>query len=366
MKGRTVQLKEVLNADRRTNRLTSSARQKGKYPFFTNSTTVHNKFLDEFDYDGEYIIANTGGAAYFDYYNGKFAAMADCLNLTSDQNTKYIYYCLLHLQKVVNQRCFKGSGLKHLDKNSFYKLNVSLPGLSDQDRVAEMLTEVDALIENTADTIKASAALKKVLLVDFFNEASKKWEMQKLDDLAIRGSGHTPSKSHPEYYDGGIKWISLADSSALDKGVIANTTNEISELGIKNSSARLHPTGTVVLSRDAGVGKVGVMGEDMAVSQHFMTWTCGSKLNNWFLYYYLQSRRKELERIAVGSTIRTIGLDYFKKLEVPAPVLEEQMVISELLVSLDEKIKIYRQIKHNQERLKRALMQELLSSKEQS
>jgi type I restriction enzyme S subunit len=189
--------------------------------------------------------------------------------------------------------------------------------------------------------------------------------MHKLDDIALRGSGHTPSKSHSDYYDGGVKWISLADSSALDKGIIANTTKEISELGIKNSSARLHPEGTVVLSRDAGVGKVGVMGEDMAVSQHFMTWTCGDRLNNWFLYYYLQSRRKELERIAVGSTIRTIGLDYFKKLEVPVPLLEEQTVIAELLASLDEKIKIYQQIKHNQERLKRALMQDLFVGKVQ-
>jgi restriction endonuclease S subunit len=365
MNGEVVQLKDVLSADRRTSRQTSSAKLAGKYPFFTNSTSVHNKFLDEYDYDGEYIIANTGGAAYFDYYKGKFAAMADCLNLKSDQNTKYIYYCLLHLQKVVNQRCFKGSGLKHLDKTSFYKLNIFLPGLNDQNRIAETLTEVDVLIKNTADTIKTSAALKKSLLRDFFGEASKKWEMQKLDDIALRGSGHTPSKSHPDYYGGGVKWISLADSSALDNGFISNTAKEVSELGLKNSSARLHPAGTVVLSRDAGVGKVGVMGEDMAVSQHFMTWTCGNKLNNWFLYYYLQSRRKELERIAVGSTIRTIGLDYFKKLEVPVPALEEQMAIAELLTSLDDKIKIYQKVKHNQERLKRALMQDLFAGKVQ-
>lgn len=361
MNGQTVQLKEVLKASKRTNRLTSSARVSGKYPFFTNSTAVHNKFLDDFDYDGEYIIANTGGAAYFDYYNGKFAAMADCLNLTSEENTKYIYYCLLNLQKLINQRCFKGSGLKHLDKTSFYKLNIFLPALNEQNRIAEMLSEMDLLIKNTDQIIKSTGTLKKVLLVQLFKNAPDKWQMEKLDDVASRGSGHTPSKSHPEYYNGGIKWISLADSSVLDNGEVHATAKEISSLGIKNSSARLHSAGTVVLSRDAGVGKVGVMGEDMAVSQHFMTWTCGETLNSWFLYYYLQSLRKEFERVSVGSTIRTIGLDYFKKLEVPVPKLDEQQSIAELMVSLDGKLRVYKQIKRGQELLKRGLMHDLLN-----
>lgn len=362
MNGQTIQLKEVLKVSKRTNRLTSSAKSSGMYPFFTNSTAEHNKFLDEYDYDGEYIIANTGGAAYFDYYEGKFAAMADCLNLTTDQNTRYIYYCLLNLQKHINQRCFKGSGLKHLDKTSFYKLKIFLPDINNQNQIAEMLAGVDSLIKNTDDVIKNSATLKQILLAKFFDHSVNEWQMVKLDDVTSRGSGHTPSKSYPEYYNGGIKWISLADSSTLDQGLISNTAKEISELGIKNSSARLHPAGTVVLSRDAGVGKVGVMGQDMAVSQHFMTWTCGEKLNNWFLYYYLQSRRKELERISVGSTIKTIGLDYFKKLEVPLPDLAEQHSVAELLESVDEKIKIYSHIKNSQELLKRALMQELLAT----
>ena len=142
------------------------------------------------------------------------------------------------------------------------------------------------------------------------------WKYDLLETFAKRCSGHTPNKKHSEYWDGGIKWVSLSDSSSLDNGYIFKTDKEISEEGIKNSSAVVHPQGTVILSRDAGVGKSAVMAEPMAVSQHFIAWYCDNKktLNTWFFYNWLQVMKPEFERQAVGSTIKTIGLPYFKKL----------------------------------------------------
>ena len=109
------------------------------------------------------------------------------------------------------------------------------------------------------------------------------WNMSLLDQLAKRGSGHTPDKKHPEYWNGSIKWISLKDSDVLDNLYIENTDSTITSIGIANSSAVVHPAGTVVLSRDAGVGKSAITKCDMAVSQHFMAWQCGSQLDNHFL-----------------------------------------------------------------------------------
>jgi type I restriction enzyme, S subunit len=111
------------------------------------------------------------------------------------------------------------------------------------------------------------------------------WQVDLLDNVGKRGSGHTPDQEYPEYWNGGIRWVSLADSNKLDKIYISETTKQISELGIRNSSAVLHPPGTVVLSRDAGVGKSAILATDMAVSQHFIAWVCGPKLHNLYLYY---------------------------------------------------------------------------------
>ena len=107
-----------------------------------------------------------------------------------------------------------------------------------------------------------------------------------MDDVSVRGTGHTPDKKFDNYFKGHIKWISLADSKFLDNGYIGQTAKCISEEGIKHSSAVIHPKNSVLLSRDAGVGKSAVMETKMAVSQHFIFWTpIENKLSTWFLYY---------------------------------------------------------------------------------
>ena len=133
--------------------------------------------------------------------------------------------------------------------------------------------------------------------------------------------------------------MSLADSKRLDDGLISETEIEISEEGINNSSAVLHPAGSVILSRDAGVGKSAIISCSMAVSQHFIVWTCEpTVLSNWFLYYQLQLLKPLFERIATGSTIKTIGLPFFNAMRVTVPWLAEQHRIADCLSMLDARL----------------------------
>lgn len=191
------------------------------------------------------------------------------------------------------------------------------------------------------------------------------WSYQLLDNLAERCSGHTPSKSFPEYWNGGIKWVSLSDTFRLDNGYISETAKEISTEGIKNSSAQLHPAGTVIISRDAGIGKSAVLAEPMAVSQHFIAWKCGEqeKISSWFLYHWLQLHKPEFERQAVGSTIKTIGLGYFKKLKIATPPIGEQFKIATILGTWNKAISTTERLIDNSKQQKKALMQQLLTGK---
>ena len=187
------------------------------------------------------------------------------------------------------------------------------------------------------------------------------WDETLLDRIAKRGSGHTPDKKHPEYWNGSIKWISLADSPSLDHGFIDDTFAKVTAEGIANSSAVVHPAGTVVLSRDAGVGKSAIMGTAMAVSQHFMTWQCGPELNNRYLYYWLQIAKQQFERIADGTTIKTIGLPYFKGLKIPKPPLAEQRAIATALSDVDALLGELDRLIAKKRDLKQAAMQQLLT-----
>lgn len=164
------------------------------------------------------------------------------------------------------------------------------------------------------------------------------WRRARLDDVVDRASGHTPDQGKPEYWNGGVDWVSLADSAMLDQGYIEETAKQISHLGIRHSSAVLLPPETVILSRDAGVGKSAVLKSEMAVSQHFIAWSCAAKhvLDPWFLYAWMQTQKPFFERMAVGSTIKTIGLPIFKRLTIDFPPLPEQRKIAEILRTWDE------------------------------
>ena len=261
--------------------------------------------------------------------------------------------------------------------SQYQNLEIATPPINEQQKIAEILGMVDEDIAKTQKVIEATEKLKRGLMQQLFTrgighikfketkigQIPDGWDIVLLDTVARRGSGHTPNKKIPEYYNGGVKWISLADSKSLDRGKISQTKIEISQEGLNNSSAVLHPKGTVLLSRDAGIGKSAVMAEDMAVSQHFITWTCEDNLSNWYLYYYLQFQKKVFERIAMGSTIKTIGLDFFKKFVMPLSAIPEQKKIAGILSAVDEKISVNKKLKAKLTLLKKGLMQDLLSGK---
>ncbi len=187
------------------------------------------------------------------------------------------------------------------------------------------------------------------------------WSRVLLDSVARRGSGHTPSQSHPDYWDGDVSWVSLADSHRLDRGEIHETERSITVQGLANSSAVLHAKCSVILSRDAGVGRSAILGRGMAVSQHFMVWQCGKRLNHVFLYYLLQSLRPEFERVAVGNTIGTIGLPYFRNLEINLPPRFEQDGIALVLSDCDALIHETNHLIAKKQAVRKGMMQELLT-----
>ncbi|QTP34023.1 hypothetical protein B7759_02629 [Burkholderia glumae] len=281
-----------------------------------------------------------------------------CFRLKAGYENGFFRYCFeknahgLQLKKHITSGA-RSNGLLNISREAFFGVRIPTPKNEEQQKIAEFLSSLDELITTEGQKLDALKARRKGLMQQLFPREGEpvprvrfpefwdagEWEEKNLEELANRGSGHTPSKANPEYYGGGIKWVSLADSKRLDSGLISETEIEISEEGIKNSSAVLHPAGTVILSRDAGVGKSAIMASPMAVSQHFIAWSCNSdRLLNWFLYYSLQRSKPLFDRVATGSTIKTIGLPFFVEMRIMLPSLQEQQKIADCLSSIDDLI----------------------------
>lgn len=187
------------------------------------------------------------------------------------------------------------------------------------------------------------------------------WELVQLTTLAKLESGHTPSRKHPEYWNGTIPWVSLHDSKNLDKAEIHTTSQTIGELGLANSSARLLPAGTVVFSRTATVGKATILGREMATSQDFANYVCGPRIHNRYLMQLLRFLQPEWTRLMAGSTHNTIYMPVFEKLQLLLPSLGEQRKIADILASIDNAIEATQVVVDQLQVVKKAVLSDLLA-----
>jgi type I restriction enzyme S subunit len=171
--------------------------------------------------------------------------------------------------------------------------------------------------------------------VEWLGEVPRHWRTGKIRQFAKLESGHTPSRQHPEWWENcTIPWFSLGDVWQIREGRathVYETKEFVSELGLANSSARLLPKGTVILSRTASVGFSAIMGCDMATTQDFANWVCGPDLIPEFLLMTLRAMKGEFDRLMMGSTHQTIYMPDIAKLALALPPRNEQSAIISFL-----------------------------------
>lgn len=153
------------------------------------------------------------------------------------------------------------------------------------------------------------------------------WSIKRLKFIARMDSGHTPDRKVPEYWiDCNIPWVTLNDVGELDHSwELTEATNAINELGMANSAAHPIAAGSVIMSRDATVGRAAILARPMAVSQHFISWTCGGTLQPEYLLQVIRGpMQQHFGSLTAGATIATIGMPELRDLVVPVPPLDEQ------------------------------------------
>ncbi len=150
------------------------------------------------------------------------------------------------------------------------------------------------------------------------------WRWVALIDIARMESGHTPSRSRPEYWNGDVSWIGIADARQFHTGTISQTLQKTNSLGLANSAARLLPAGTVCVSRTASVGYVVKMGKPMATSQDFVNWVCTEAIAPDWLKWLFVAEGEALPKFGKGTTHTTIYFPEMMALHVALPPIEEQ------------------------------------------
>lgn len=232
-------------------------------------------------------------------------------------------------------------------------LSVTVPPVEEQQSIAVHLdretARIDALVEKKTRFVELLREKRQALIthavtkgldpnvkmkdsgVEWLGEVPTHWGVVQLRQTARLESGHTPSRSKPEYWvNCTVPWFTLADVWQVRSGeqkYVSETSEKVSKLGLENSSARLLPAGSVFLSRTASVGFAGIMEVDMATSQDFAVWTCSSDLFNEYLYYVLLGMKPDFDRLMMGSTHKTIYMPDIEAIRITRPPMQEQQNI---------------------------------------
>lgn len=167
------------------------------------------------------------------------------------------------------------------------------------------------------------------------------WPSKRLEEVCQTTSGGTPSRARPEYFGGSIPWIKSGD---LTDALVSRCEENITEAGLRSSSAKLFPMGTLLVAMyGATVGKLGILSIDAATNQAICGITPSRALDSKFLFYFLLSQRKSLIDKSTGGAQPNISQRIIRELQVPVPPRPDQLRIVDLLSRAEGIVRLRRQ-----------------------
>ena len=343
---RETNLDEVLSFYNGKKRPTES----GNIPVYGGNGIL--SYCNSYNTEGESLIIGRVGAYCGNvFYENKKCWISDNAILAkakTNVSCKFMYYILKHTN--LNDMHI-GSSQPLLTQGILKGLTTTMPRFAEQKAIAVTLSVLDDMIELNNQINKTleemAQAIFKSWFVDFepfkdeeFEESElglipKGWRVGKLSDVGEIIGGGTPSKSKPEYYSKkGIPWITPKDLSINKNKYISRGEIDISELGLRESSARLMPKGTVLFSSRAPIGYIAIAKNAVTTNQGFKSVVPFENISSEYIYLLLKNSINEIESRATGSTFKEISGGEMKKVPIILPPKEIIRKFNEIATTL--------------------------------
>jgi len=265
-----------------------------------------------------------------------------------------------------------GSALQEISLTALRKVKLLTPPLPEQRKIAKILGTWDKAISITEHLIDNSKQQKKALmqqlltgkkrLLDNSGKAFEgEWEQVTIGSTSKCFSGGTPSRSKEEYYGGDIPWIT---SGKLNDRFVSSVNEYISELGLKNSSAKVVKNGSLLIAMyGATAGKVAINKLNGAtVNQAVLALEPNKHCHNYFLFYLFEVEMVKALKLVQGGQ-PNLSAAIIKAIKIKLPSLTEQLKIAVILTNAEKEVELLKQQCAHLKQEKKALMQQLLTGK---
>ena len=274
-------------------------------------------------------------------------------------SAKYFYYLCTQIEFDFYQY---GSAVPSMTQRDLYNVNFPYPTLDEQRRIANYLdrkcSQIDTIIAQQQEVIEKLKAYKLSVIteavtkglnpdtpmkdsgVEWIGEIPEYWQLSHIGNLVEMGSGGTPDRKKPEYWENGnIPWMS---SGEINDEYIYSTTEHITELGLQNSNAKILPVNTVMLGL-IGQGKTkgltAILKTEVCCNQNLAYLIADEKYLHYRYLFYCFKAMYFYIRGLVGESQAGIYSYFLKKLHIPLPDIEQQIRISDYLDTKCEAIK---------------------------
>ncbi len=295
--------------------------------------------------------------------NEKYVTAVDvCIIRTNENcNNRYLQYCL-NSTDIRNsiERQKTGTTRERITRKKLGELEIPLPPLPQQQKIANILDAADALRQNDKALIAKYDELTQALFLDMFGDPvsnPKGWEKVMLGDISKISSGSTPSRENDSYYVGEIPWVKTGE---VNGKVIYNTSEKISEEALTNSSCKLYPKGSLIIAmygQGKTRGQIGMLGIDATTNQACGVIPPSDKMNFNFLFQLLQLNYEDLRSLGRGGNQPNLNSALLKSYEVINPSINLQNEFAERVAVIEEQKAIAQKSLEQSERLFNSLLQ---------
>lgn len=293
------------------------------------SEEMYHKWMKDEIQQGDIIITSEAPFGQILYWNSEEKIVLSQrlfgVRVKNEYDSRFVYYYMTtpDFQGEMDGRA-TGTTVVGLRQPELMKCVVHCPALETQKKIATILSSIDEKIsmnEQINDNLEQQA--QSYFQELFVDNADPEWAIGTISDLGTVVGGSTPSKAKPEYYtESGIAWITPKDLSINKSKFVSHGENDITELGLKNSSAAIMPEGTVLFSSRAPIGYIAIAAGEVTTNQGFKSVVPKPEIGTPFVYFFLKNTLPVIEGMASGSTFKEVSGSTMKNVPAVIPDAE--------------------------------------------
>ena len=279
---------------------------------------------------------------------------------------KYLYYFLKNSSTVAELQLLaetRSGTFPQITFSEVANLTIPVPSLAVQEVIVQTMQCLEDKItcnEQINDNLEQQA--QSYFQELFVDNADPEWAIGTISDLGTVVGGSTPSKAKPEYYtESGIAWITPKDLSINKSKFVSHGENDITELGLKNSSAAIMPEGTVLFSSRAPIGYIAIAAGEVTTNQGFKSVVPKPEIGTPFVYFFLKNTLPVIEGMASGSTFKEVSGSTMKNVPAVIPDAETLAKFSDFCAPIFAQQRILEEQNQSLAKLRDNLLPKLMS-----